>query len=451
MSDKSKTKSRGSANAIANASVSVNERILQECHKLYVEDKTGLIDIAKGVGITLLEPRKKITVLLIGNHSAGKSTFINWYVEEHVQRTGVAIETQGFTIVTSGRKRESLTGNATMHLYQHLQPLQKMEGVIDYVGTEISTSKQKKFSLVTFIDTPGLVDGDMKYPFDVNKSILWLGDNIADLIFVFFDPIGQALCKRTLNIVEELSEKHAERMKFYLSKADEAGHESDRQRVMMQIVQELCKRPNLNRTGFDMPTIYVPTLGKQSRCVNQIDDVCKEVERTINATIQNTLNQLEKDCNDIADAIDEKLRIDDEACSFNRKAKSRRCIFSLFGLFLPMLLVANFLAVGMSDDFLHSTLGTSGTATLRKYTSPVSAMWTAVPQLYHWHVLGALIVFSIILLILAQLSSKSKVTLARKQKRSLLERREFVQSKVKSRKEGLYKEYLQQSIGSQEI
>ena len=56
--------------------------------------------------------------------------------------------------------------------------------------TEVTTSKHKKFSLVTFIDTPGLVDGDMKYPFDVNKSILWIGENIADLIFVFFDPIG---------------------------------------------------------------------------------------------------------------------------------------------------------------------------------------------------------------------------------------------------------------------
>jgi hypothetical protein len=41
--------------------------------------------------------------------------------------------------------------------------------------TELSTSKQKKFSLVTFVDTPGLVDGDMKYPFDVNEAITWLG------------------------------------------------------------------------------------------------------------------------------------------------------------------------------------------------------------------------------------------------------------------------------------
>jgi len=31
------------------------------------------------------------------------------YVEEHIQKTGVAIETQGFTFITSGRKRESLT------------------------------------------------------------------------------------------------------------------------------------------------------------------------------------------------------------------------------------------------------------------------------------------------------------------------------------------------------
>lgn len=51
----------------------------------------------------------------------------------------------------------------------------------------------------------------------------------ADLIFVFFDPMGQALCKRTLNIVEKLSEKCGDKLLFYLSKADEAGKETDRQ------------------------------------------------------------------------------------------------------------------------------------------------------------------------------------------------------------------------------
>lgn len=40
------------------------------------------------------------------------SCFFRRYAEEHIQKTGVAIETQGFTFITSGRKRESLTVRA---------------------------------------------------------------------------------------------------------------------------------------------------------------------------------------------------------------------------------------------------------------------------------------------------------------------------------------------------
>jgi len=43
----------------------------------------GLIHIAASVGLTLLAPRKKISVMLIGNHSAGKSSFVNWYLQSN--------------------------------------------------------------------------------------------------------------------------------------------------------------------------------------------------------------------------------------------------------------------------------------------------------------------------------------------------------------------------------
>lgn len=112
---------------------------------------------------------------------------------------------------------------------------------------------------------------------------------------------------------------------------------------MMQIVQELCKRPGLNKCGFDMPTIYVPNPNKvgaprpqactsvpflfqflnrqihrfllhpfrmatqPSRCVNQIEEVCRTIEKTINQTVQNTLNSLEKDCELISEAITDTL------------------------------------------------------------------------------------------------------------------------------------------------
>ena len=55
-------------------------QIVQECHTLYADPEHGLISIAETLGLKLLAPRKKITIMLIGNHSAGKSSFINWYV-----------------------------------------------------------------------------------------------------------------------------------------------------------------------------------------------------------------------------------------------------------------------------------------------------------------------------------------------------------------------------------
>ena len=102
----------------------------------------------------MLETEKKVSVLIIGNHSAGKSSFINWYIDESIQTTGVAIETRGFTYVTSGRKRESLKGDATFAFYDHLDGLERFEGIQANVFTEVSTSKEKNFPAIDFIDTP---------------------------------------------------------------------------------------------------------------------------------------------------------------------------------------------------------------------------------------------------------------------------------------------------------
>jgi len=446
-----RVKSRGSASqGMEAATTTVNERILKECHTLYTDPDHGLVTIAETLDLKLLAPRKKITIMLIGNHSAGKSSFINWYIEEHVQRTGVAIETQGFSFVTSGRRRESLTGNATLHLYPHFKPLQAMPGVVDYLSTEISTSKQKKFPLVTFVDSPGLVDGDMCYPFDVNEAILWLSE-LCDMVFVFFDPIGQALCKRTLNIVENISEKHSERMRFYLSKADEAGHESDRQRVMMQIVQELCKRPGLNRTGFDMPTIYVPNPNKPVRCVNQIDEVCKDIEKTINQTIQNTLNSLEKDCDRIGVLVDEAIAKDNLARNGNIRAYVKGGILYLLTLTLPLALLLTMFLSLVDKTLVSDLVGLHMADLLAIYTAPVRAFWAGVPEDYQVYGALSLLVLTLGLLALARWTSQTSPTLSRRQKRSLLDKQEYVRNVVKAKKGSLYAEYLQQTVSDQDL
>lgn len=431
---------RASANSTESVGISVNEKILRECHKIYVDEEKGLISIADSVGISLLAPRKKITVMLMGNHSAGKSSFINWYVEEHIQRTGVAIETQGFTVVTSGKKRESLLGNASFHLFPHLKPMQEIEGVPDYLTTEISTSKQKKFNLVMFVDTPGLVDGDMSYPFDVNQSIEFLG-GLCDLIFVFFDPIGQALCKRTLNIVEHLNEKLSDRVRFFLSKADTAGTESDRQRVLMQITQELCKRPGLNKCGFDMPTIFVPSLvDKQPRCENQIETVCKEIDRTINQTIQHTLNKLEQDCTDVNKKIDHIL--EEDRVQGNINLRSSIISFILFilamctGLFLSMSYInVDFLKIKETEPFIL----------------PIEAFWKELPKNQEFRTRSTLGIMLFVLLIAVKLFSRKRDTLARKTRKLLQEKKSYVEAQVKPLKAKLYTDYLKQSVGDHDL
>lgn len=446
-----KIKSRNAANADSlSGGVSCDERILRDCHQLYTDPDSGLIAVAESVGVKLLAPRKKITVMLMGNHSAGKSSFINWYVEEHIQRTGVAIETQGFSFVTSGRKRESLTGNATLHLYPHFKPLQEFRGVSEYLSTEICTSRQKRFSLVTFVDSPGLVDGDMKYPFDVDEVILWLGD-LCDLILVFFDPMGQALCKRTLNIVESLNEKHGERLRFYLSKADEAGGESDRQRVMMQIVQELCKRPGLNKCGFDMPTIYIPNPNKPSRCVNQIEEVCRAVEKTINQTVQNTLNSLEKDCELISEAITDTLHNDRRAVSENRRARCKSCFLTLLGFSVPLALMALLVLGALSKEIMEITLGPEGTQALSVYLSPVVRLFDSLSGSQQLYLCIGLILVSFLFLIVSRFCFKTRQTLSSKQRRQLQEKLEYIQDAVKGKKKKLYEEYLRQSVSDHDM
>ncbi|CAL1616002.1 unnamed protein product [Knipowitschia caucasica] len=444
-------KPRSVANPLESAITTPSERILKECHSLYVDSEHGLVKIANSLGVQLLPPRKKIVVMIMGNHSAGKSSFINWYVEEHIQKTGVAIETQGFTFITSGRKRESLTGNATLHLYPHFRPLLEFKGALDYLSAEISTSKQKKFSLVTFIDTPGLVDGDMIYPFDVNSAITWLGQQ-SDMIFVFFDPMGQALCKRTLNIVERLSESCGDKLLFYLSKADEAGKETDRQRVMMQIVQELCRRPGLNKCGFEMPTIYIPNPQKPSRCENQIDGVCKTIEKAINQAVQKTLDQLEKDCDLISTSISNRLEKDRSDASYNKSVRLYSLLYGTLGIFLPLLFILSFILSSFSKEQLADLTGEGLAQTISIITGIVLFIWEWIPEDGQVVFVIFFMAFCYLLLFLAKHFARQRnTTLSKKEKRSLAQFNEYIQEIVKTKKSKLYEWYLQQCAAEYDL
>ena len=139
-------------------------------------------------------------------------------------------------------------------------------------------------------------------------------------------------------------------------------------------------------------TVDVILIWQIVRCVNQIEDVCKDIEKTINQTIQNTLNTLEKDCEKIAELVDQQIEDDNRAKAYNLRASGKgsiNCIhdlfrqsftdktyfqcfvpgilFTLMGLAIPIMLVINFTVSNASRELLVSLLGESGADLLRLY------------------------------------------------------------------------------------
>ncbi|WIA39674.1 hypothetical protein OEZ86_005739 [Tetradesmus obliquus] len=365
----------GAGEVIASAS----EQVLKRINELYgaglsagAPGAIGLKGIADALGLAkqIRKPRKKISVMIVGNHSAGKSSFINWYIGERVCKTGVAIETRGFILCTSGRKRETLTGDATIRYFDYLEDLGGFQGLLPNLFTEITTSTERSFACVDFVDTPGLVDGDMKYPFPVKDSIMWMADHV-DLILVFFDPVSQATCKRTMEVVEQLNNTHhLEKIHYFMSKADEVTDERDRQRVLIQITQNLATRIR-NSHAFNLPTFYLPHEddgGLPCGIPNAIEDVCGEIDKAINQTVQKTLRQLKADCATIQAAIEQR-RQQDAANRETNAARTARGALLAAGSLLALLLLAGALGAraagavcGAASDAAASSVCSSGLA-----------------------------------------------------------------------------------------
>eukprot|EP01139_Manchomonas_bermudensis_P001815 Amastigsp_a2894_11.p1 type:complete len:454 gc:universal Amastigsp_a2894_11:1478-117(-) len=283
-----------------------NHKFLHDIAELYTgnpdeeSDMKGLCDVAQMLNLRLLPPSRKVTVLLLGNHSSGKSSFINWYIGEKVLKTGAAIETQGIAFVTSGKRHETLKGQASLRLFPRFRGLERFQGVADLVETEVVPSTAHAFSELTLIDTPGLVDGSFVYPFDVEEVLLFLAAQV-DIILVFFDPMGQALCTRTMRVVSQLHEHFPEKVSHVLSKIDTVESDADRQNVLIQVIQNLTAhiRP---KTALRLPSIFLPKLGVDPTDAdnNGLVEVVSNIDRAINATVQRNLERAKADSEDLA-------------------------------------------------------------------------------------------------------------------------------------------------------
>ncbi len=87
--------------------------------------------------------------------------------------------------------------------------------------------------------------------------------------------------------------------------------------------------------------------------------MCKNIEKTIKQTIQNTLNSLEKDTDVIVSTINQKLKKDTETRSYNLSRQLKSSFFTLLAFVvlcavviskIPTPTLLNYLGKEMSDQ-----------------------------------------------------------------------------------------------------
>jgi GTP-binding protein EngB required for normal cell division len=225
------------------------EAVLEEIAALYNQDEIGLLaisslsSVSKHLPSKIYAPQKKVNVLILGGHSTGKSSFVNWFFGDTIQKVSTAIETSQITFITTGRKRQSFDGISTLKLFPFLAPYENIPHFVENLSTEMRLPVESRASLVTFIDTPGLIPELNRLPFDCQEVMTRLVTH-AQLVFVFMDPIGQAFSEPLRNFVQKAHAQYGARMHFFLTKSDTIDEEGRTR--MYRRSHKLCHKKLVN-------------------------------------------------------------------------------------------------------------------------------------------------------------------------------------------------------------
>ncbi|EUD67035.1 hypothetical protein C922_02619 [Plasmodium inui San Antonio 1] len=323
-------------------------------------DRLNIRNVAKGLFLSINKTiSKKVRVLVIGNSSSGKSTFINWFLQENIQKTGYEFETNHFTLITSGNYYSEFNGEVTIKSFDFLKQIAtRNRNFKNNLCTKMYVSKNVETKNIDFIDTPGLKDIMDKIDFDINSIIYDLADYV-DIILVFFDSSGKSLSNRLLLIIKEIYEKHIEKILFIFSKIDEIKHEQDRIKLLCQTTQCLASKINI-RYNIDLVPIYIygakngrylfeGARNDDDLCiVNRMGDIIYEIKKLFFKKLEKDLYCLVSDCDCIINKILDILKTDGERRvhkSALRRERIKHTIIQVFTLVAFLFFLCTHLSV----------------------------------------------------------------------------------------------------------
>ncbi|GMH67102.1 hypothetical protein TL16_g04591 [Triparma laevis f. inornata] len=210
-------------------------------------------------------------VFLVGNHSSGKSSFINHVLGRDVQTAGVAPTDDCFTVVSPGPKDidqdgPALIGDPDMGFsnLRHFGP-----SLIHHTRLKIRENTNAPSFMM--IDSPGMIDSPvtretlglssssrnnvMDRGYDFEGVVRWFAER-ADVILLFFDPDKPGTTGETLSILVNSLGGMDHKLYIVLNKADQFKKIHDFARAYGSLCWNLSKV--IPRK--DLPRIYTMCL-----------------------------------------------------------------------------------------------------------------------------------------------------------------------------------------------
>ena len=198
-------------------------------------------------------------VLVLGNYSSGKSTFINELLGREVQRTGQAPTDDSFTIITAP---EPGAGEAELPGADLVNDSRLPFGVFKDFGEQfIAHFRMKKVAVPLFenlavIDSPGMLDSvserDRGYDY---AAVIREFARLADLVVLMFDPHKAGTIQETYTTIRNILPEAVgeDRLLFVLSRVDECDNLAD----LLRSYGTLCWNLSQMTGRKDIPRIFL--------------------------------------------------------------------------------------------------------------------------------------------------------------------------------------------------
>ncbi len=285
-------------------------------------------------------------VLFLGNHSSGKSTFINHLLGQPVQKTGLAPTDDAFTVLAFGRAEEERDGQSVVS-----NPELPFAGLRPFGPQFLSHFRLKLRPIdilreVTLVDSPGMIDAPTEGAgrgYDYPGVVRWFADH-SDLVLVYFDPEKPGTTGETLEVFMKSLQGIDHKLLIVMNKMDQFRGLQDFARAY----GALCWNLGKVIPRKDLPHVYttfipVPDAPRPSLPAEDFDQAREELVREIRRAPARRVDNLLSRLQDHAERLRLHVRVADQAARdlrrFRLKGWAILVLVALFGVLAGAVLV----------------------------------------------------------------------------------------------------------------